>query len=130
MENFLQAIALAILGAILALILGKQTRELSILLTIACAAAIIALSFVFLEPIVDLVVELRLLGGLQEEHVSILLRAAGMCLLTEFACGVCEDVGQSTLAKMVRFCGNGALVYIALPLLMSVVELLKELLGG
>lgn len=130
MEQFLQAVGLAVIGAVLALVLGKHTKEMSILLTMGCAVGIVVLAFHFLEPVVDLVTELRLLGELQQEHVSILLKAAGMSLLTEFACGVCEDVGQSTLGKMVRFCGNGALVYIGLPLLRSVVEILKELLGG
>lgn len=130
MNNYLQVIVLAVTGAILALILAKQTRELSILLTIACSVAIIGISFGFLEPIVDFVTELRLLGELEQGQVAILLRSAGMCLVTELACGICEDVGQSTLAKMVRFCGNVALVYIALPLLTAVMDVLKELLGG
>lgn len=130
MENFLQAVALAILGAVLALVVGNRTKEMGILLTIACTTLIAILSFAFLEPIVDFLVELRLLGELQKDHVSILLRSAGMCLVMEFACSICEDAGQSALAKIVRVCGNAALVYIALPLLQTVIQLLRELLGG
>jgi len=82
MEQFLQAVGLAVVGAVLALVVGKHTKEMSVLLTMGCAVGIVVLALHFLEPVVDLVTELRLLGELQHEHVSILLKAAGMSDVT------------------------------------------------
>lgn len=68
----------------------------------------------FLEPVVDFVTELRLLGQLDGATVTILLKTAGVGLLAELAGAVCEDAGEGTLAKMVRLCGSAAALYLAL----------------
>ena len=89
-------------GAVLALVVQKQAKEISILMVIACSAVILALAAWFLEPVVDFVTELRLLGQLDGATVTILLKTAGIGLLAELAGAVCEDAGEGTLAKMVR----------------------------
>ena len=41
MEQFLQAVGLAVVGAVLALVVGKHTKEMSVLLTMGCAVGIV-----------------------------------------------------------------------------------------
>ncbi len=130
MEQFLQAAALAMVGAVLAIVLQKDSRELSVLLVIACSTAILFLAISFLEPLVDFVTRVRLLGNLDEGMVRILLKTAGVGLIAELAGAVCEDAGQGTLGKMVRICGSAAALYLALPLLTSVLEMIQGLLEG
>ena len=43
MERFLQAAALAMVAAVLAVVLQKQSKEISVLLVMACSAVILAL---------------------------------------------------------------------------------------
>ena len=112
MEQFLQAAALAMVGAVLAIVLQKDSRELSILLVIACSTAILLLAISFLEPLVDFVTRVRLLGNLDEGMVRILLKTAGVGLIAELAGAVCEDAGQGPLGKMVRICGSAAALYL------------------
>ena len=125
MDRFLQAAALAMVGAVLALVVQKQAKEISILMVIACSAVILALAAWFLEPVVDFVTELRLLGQLDGATVTILLKTAGVGLL---AGAVCEDAGEGTLAKMVRLCGSAAALYLALPLFTSVLDMIGDML--
>lgn len=117
-------------GAVLAVVLQKQAKELSVLLVIGCSALILTLAVWFLEPVVDFVTQLRLLGELDSEMVAILLKTAGVGLLAELAGTVCEDAGEGTLGKMARLCGSAAALYLALPLLTAVLDMVSELLGG
>lgn len=128
MGHFLQAAALAMVGAVLAVVLQKQSKEISVLLVIACSAMILALSAWFLEPVVDFIARLRLLGQLDSDMVTILLKTAGIGLIAELAGAVCEDAGEGTLGKMARICGSAAALYLALPLLTSVLDMLSALL--
>ena len=105
MERFLQAAALAMVGAVLAVVVQKQSKEISVLLVIACSAVILALAVWFLEPVVDFVTELRLLGQLDGATVTILLKTAGVGLLAELAGAVCEDAGRGLWPK---WCGCAA----------------------
>lgn len=130
MGHFLQAVALSMVGAVLAVVLQKQAKELSVLLVIGCSALILTLAVWFLEPVVDFVTQLRLLGELDSEMVAILLKTAGVGLLAELAGTVCEDAGEGTLGKMARLCGSAAALYLALPLLTAVLDMVSELLGG
>ena len=130
MEHFLQAAALALVGAVLALVLQKQSKELAVLLTIGCSAMILTLCARFLEPVVDFVTQLRLLGNLDGEMVSILLKTVGVGILAELAAAVCEDAGEGTLGKMTRICGSAAAIYMALPLMTAVLDMVSGLLEG
>lgn len=130
MGYFLQAAALAMVGAVLAIVVQKQVKELSILMVIACCAIILALAARFLEPIVDFATELRILGQLDGDMVAILLKAAGVGLIAELASAVCEDAGEGTLGKMVRLCGSAAALYLALPLMTAVLTMIQGLLEG
>ncbi|MFR0733616.1 MAG: SpoIIIAC/SpoIIIAD family protein [Oscillospiraceae bacterium] len=128
MDRFLQAAALAMVGAVLALVVQKQAKEISILMVIACSAVILALAAWFLEPVVDFVTELRLLGQLDGATVTILLKTAGVGPPGRAGRGgVAEDAGR-TLAKMVRLCGSAAALYLALPLLTSVLDMIGDML--
>ncbi len=103
---------------------------MAVMLSIACGLGALLLVFSLLEPLMDLMVRLRVLGDLNKEYVKILFKSAGICLLLEFACGVCQDAGQAALGKTLRICGSACLIYLAIPLMEAVVELLQELLGG
>lgn len=130
MNYFLQAAALAIIGAVLALVLQKQSKELSILLVLACGICIYFLAAHFLEPVIDFVLELQLMGNLDGEMVRLLLKATGIGILAEVSGTICEDAGEATLGKMVRLSGSCAAMYLALPMLTAVMEMVKKLLEG
>lgn len=117
-------------GAVLAIVVQKQVKELSILMVIACCAIILALAARFLEPIVDFATELRILGQLDGDMVAILLKTAGVGLIAELASAVCEDAGEGTLGKMVRLCSSAAALYLALPLMTAVLTMIQGLLEG
>lgn len=122
--------ALGIIGAVLGLLLSRHAKELGVLLSLAACIGVILSAFSFLEPVVDFASRLRSMSGIRAEHGAILLKAAGMCMLTEITVSVCEEAGQGTLGKTLRICGSIALVYLSLPLLEQVLDLLDALLGG
>ena len=128
MEFFLQAIAWAVLGAIASLVLKSQGGHFAPLVAIGCACGMLFLAAKLLEPLLDLLDALRLAGGLSGEYVGILLKIAGVGILTEIAQGVCEDAGQGVLGKMARLCGAVAAFYLSIPLLQRTLELIQEIL--
>lgn len=126
----MKTIPLALMASVLILLLRQYSGTTAILLTVACCVAISALGLAVLDPLLDFLVRLRILGNLDEASTKILIKAVGLSILVEFACGICEDAGQASVGKMVRLCGNGTLLLLSLPLLESVLDLLEKLLGG
>ena len=83
-----------------------------------------------IAPVLSFLGTLQKLAGLDDAVMAPLLKTVGIGLLTQAACAVCQDAGQSSLAKTVELCGTFLAVYVSLPLAEAVLELLRKLIGG
>lgn len=62
------------------------------------------------------------LAGLEKENVSILMRALGICVVTQFAADICYDNSSSALAAAVELAGRVGAITLALPMLQAVAK--------
>ena len=69
-------------------------------------------------------------SGASQEYVNVLLRALGVCLLTELAADTCRDAGEQGLASKAELVGKLALLTVSLPLFRKVGDLALTLIGG
>ena len=130
MELFLQAAAIAVITVVLTSLLKKTNRELSLLLTLA-ACILIGVFFMRLaEPIVDFLSKLRNLAGLDKTLMTPMLKTIGIGFLTQISATVCADAGENAIAKLVEICGGVLALYVALPLLEAVLDMVEQMSGG
>ena len=61
--------------------------------------------------------------------VKILVKAVGISLTAEIASTICMDAGNGSLAKMLQLLGSGAVLYLAIPMFRSVLNVLTEIIG-
>ena len=119
---------LCVAAALMCAALRVQRPELAMALSIAAGVMALIWSLRFVE---ETVVQLRALAGgagLSEGSVSLMLRAAGVALLTEFASQLCRDAGESALAGRVEFGGRVALLTLSVPLVTGLATRLTALL--
>lgn len=126
MDWYLQALALVMVAIVLGLLAGSHHK---LLLSIAACALVCFTAVRYLEPVMDLLERLRELSGVSGEMLSILLKAAGIGLLSELAALICADAGDQALGKAVGILTNAAIIWISLPMLEELLELLQEVLG-
>ena len=130
MELFLQAAAIAVITVVLTSLLKKTNRELALLLTLA-AWILIGVFFMRLaEPIVDFLSKLRNLAGLDKTLMTPMLKTIGIGFLTQISATVCADAGENAIAKLVEICGGVLALYVALPLLEAVLDMVEQMSGG
>lgn len=129
MAEYLQWTALILIGLILSIVLGRQSRDMSLLLTLAVCVLVCLGALEFLEPVTALLRELRQLGELDSEAVSILLKAAGIGLLSELAGLLCADAGENALGKVLQILSNAAILWLSLPLFRQIIGLIGEVLA-
>lgn len=129
MNLYLQACGGVLIGLILVLILGSKGKESAVLLTImvCCMAVMVAMGY--LKPILDFLNQLQDLGGLNSEMVSILLKAAGIGLLSEISALICADSGNASMGKSLQILGCAVILWLSLPLFTMLMEVLKGILG-
>lgn len=130
MTGFLQACGGALIAVILYLTLGKQGKDMGIILTVAVCCMILLLGLQYLQPVMELLAQLESIGGLDGELMKILLKAAGIGFLSEIACLVCADAGNSALGKALQIAGSCTVLWLSVPLFRGLLELLQQILGG
>ncbi len=129
METFLQAVGLTLVGVVLTLVVGRQSRDMSLLLSLAVCAGICLAAAGYLNALTDFLGEIRVLGNLDGEFLGVLLKCAGIGFLAEVATLVCSDAGESAMGKALQILANAAVIFLSLPLLRKLLELLEEVLG-
>lgn len=129
MELYLQSTALVLIAVVLGLMLSTQHKSMAILFSLGVCCMICISAVRYLSPVMDLLNELKDLAGISGQMLSILLKAAGIGLLSELASLICADAGEGALGKAVQLLSNGVVLWISLPLLEQLITLLQEVLG-
>lgn len=118
-----------LIGLILILVVGRQSRDLSVLLSLAVCVLVCLGAVEFLEPVIQLLRQLRRLGALDSDAVSILLKCALIELTADLAGVICTDAGEGALAGALRLLSNGVILWLSIPLLQQIIDLIGEVLA-
>lgn len=129
MDIFLKAGAAALITVVLCLILSKRDKDIALLLTVAGCCLLVILAVTYLEPVFAFFSQLQTLGDMDSDVLGILLKAVGIGLLSEICGLICTDVGNSALGKALQIVATAVILWISLPLLRSLMDLVGEILG-
>ena len=83
----------------------------------------------FLEPVADFLRQLQRLGNLDGEAVGILLKSAGIGLLSELAGLLCADAGENAMGKAMQLLSSAAILWLSLPLFQQILTLIEGVLA-
>lgn len=128
MDLFLKAVAAALITAVLGLVLFKQGKDISVLLTLGVCCMIWLCAMEYLGQILDFLNQLEKLTGLDHDVLSILLKIVGLGLVGELASGVCCDAGNSALGKVLQLLSTVMVLWLSLPLFETLLSLLRTTL--
>jgi len=124
----MKAAAIAVSGAAIALLLKKNTPEISALVSIIAAVAILMLTLDRFLDISGFIAELVEAAGLSSAVVSPVVKTVGIGLITKLSSDICKDAGQNTAATVVESAGSIAAVTVALPLMKTVFKMISSLI--
>lgn len=126
MELYWKAAGAAMLAVVMILMLRRQ--ELGVLLALAVCAMVAIAAMDYLQPVKELLEALREMGELDGGLILILLKAVGIGLLTEIASMVCADSGNGSLGKALQLLGTAVILWMSIPLLTALLELIREIM--
>ncbi len=129
MTLFWKAAAGILIAVILGLILSRQEKDISVMLSMAVCAMGACIVLTYLEPVVDLLRQLEQLGNLGGELLAVLLKAMGIALVTEIAGTICTDGGNAALGKTMQLLGTATILWLSIPLYEAFLTLVQEILG-
>lgn len=130
MTQFIQAAVIGVITVIIVSVLKKTNRELALILSIAACILISLILVQLAKPVVDFFSKLRELAGLDNALMTPMLKTLGIGLLTQLCATVCSDAGENAVANLIELCGGILALYVALPLLEAVIDMVKTMSGG
>ena len=129
MDLFWKTLGAALVSGILTMVLDRQSRDYSIMVTVASCGMMAIVAAKFLSPVLDYLGKLETLGDLRSDMLLELLKIFGIGMSGEMAATVCIDAGNSSLGKGIRFLSNAAILYLSIPIYASLTGLLVQILG-
>jgi len=130
MGGFLQAAAAVLIGLILTQLLSNRVKSYASMLSMGVCVMVLLLGLRYLAPVVDFLRELEALGNLHSEMVKILLKVAGIGILTEISALLCTDSGNASLAQSLRILSAAVILWLSLPVFRALLELIQRILKG
>lgn len=128
MDIYLKATGAVLISVILCLVLSKHGKDYGILLSIAVCAMVLTAAGTFLRPIFAFFSRLVQLGQLDTEVLNLLLKIAGIGMIAQIAGVICADVGNKAMEKTLQMLSTIAILWIALPLLEDMLQVMESLL--
>lgn len=124
----LKIIILFLLISLIAFILKGFNKEYGIAFSVT--VSIIAIGFIITQipPLINEITALAERAGIESEYIAIMIKALGICYITDFAVDSCNEVGETSLAAKAALCGKLAMASLAIPLIKDVLELSVSIL--
>ena len=128
--NIIAICFIGIITSVIALSIKRYNSEISFLIAIAGCILIFLSVLLNLNSVSETINSILSTAQISTAYISILLKALGICFLTEFACDCCIDAGQKALANNVSIAGKIMVIVTAIPLYKDVLDTVLSLTGG
>lgn len=121
------AMGLLLCAAMLAVVLRGQRPELALGLSLAAGAVVLVMLLGQVTPLLSSVRQLLQGGGIPTQYISVVLKATGICLLTQLTADTCRDAGETALASKAELAGRLLLLALTVPLFTDILSLVTSL---
>lgn len=120
--------ALAVIGALCALVVRKHTAEIGLVLALGVGVLIFSLMVDSIGEIYQLIERLGDLAGLSPAVLSPVIKTVAIAILTRLSAALCRDTGESGIASFVELAGMVCATVVTIPLLEAVLDMVVDLL--
>ena len=119
-------IGIALIAMILCVLLKGYRPEYSVFLSLTAGILILLMTLDALVPVMETLIELIEISGQGREAFTILLKALGVCFITQLAS--CKDAGEGAIASKVELAGKVVILLLAMPLFEQIIGVATSLM--
>ncbi|MGI6733131.1 MAG: stage III sporulation protein AD [Anaerovoracaceae bacterium] len=128
--DIFQIVAVALCGVITTSIIREYKPEAAIYIIIATVLIIFGFILHQLTSVFDFLGSVYENVSYGKAFFPILLKILAVAYIADFVAQVCKDAGEEAIGGKVELAGKVVIFYIAVPVMMSVLETLTKLLKG
>ncbi|MEG1779438.1 MAG: SpoIIIAC/SpoIIIAD family protein, partial [Oscillospiraceae bacterium] len=102
--------------------------EYAVIASIAASLVILTIVIGSTIPLIEQLEELFSATNMPAGYIEIMLKAMGICFITQIACDTCKDAGESSIGSKIEMSGKIAVLLVALPLFKNLLDIAIELI--
>ena len=121
-------VGLGIGAAVLYAVLREAKPDMAALVSLAAGAVLMLGVLGGVQEVLEAMRSLSSRVGLEGTYVSTLLRVIGIAYLAQFGAQACRDAGAGGIADKVELCGKVAVLSIAAPVVVSLMDVVTGVL--
>ena len=128
MSEIFKVLGVAIVTAMAVILLRGAKPEFAFVATIT---GVVVISFFIISSLRGVLSAFQIIvdmTGIENELMRVLLKIVGVGYVTEFGAGLLTDFGSATMADKVLLGGKIVVVLLSLPILQSLLRVIKEFL--
>lgn len=126
--NLTAIIGIALIAMILCVLLKGYRPEYSVFLSLIAGIIILLMALDALTPMMETLSQLIEVSGQGKETFSILLKALGVCFITQLSADACRDAGEGAIASKVELAGKVVILLLAMPLFEQIISVATSLM--
>lgn len=119
---------IAVLTVVSSILLKQLKPEFSMFVVVIGSIIIISLIIDYCDDIFSILQSLVDKTGLSSGVFSVIIKIIGIGYLAEFTSSICNDAGCSAIGDKVIFAAKIIILFLSLPILTSVIDIIVELL--
>lgn len=120
--------AIGLIGAILSIIIKSYKPEFSIHLVLSTVLLIFILIISKLEIVLGFIESISSQININKIYFPVILKILGVAYIADFTAQICKDAGEEAIASKIEFAGKIIIMYLALPVFLSIIDLINKLL--
>ena len=128
MDAFLKSVVATLISLIMYLILAKHGKDMSVIISVAVCCMLATALMQYIEPVIVLINRMQRISNLDSQMLQTILRAVGIGLLAEITSLICADAGNAALGKSLQLLSCGVVLWLSIPLLTELMDLIEEIL--
>jgi len=128
MELVTKSALAAVCAALICLLLKRSNPELSLIVSICAAVVILLPALKFSEGIMTLTESVKGIASVPEILTAPILKCLGISVVSKIGADLCRDASQSATAASVELAGTICALSVAMPLMMSMLNMIGGML--
>ena len=122
-------VVIGIIGAIICVVINQYKPEYTVLVSLATGLIILLFTIPHFSSILEYINEFVSMGQIDSSYGKIVLKALGVCVVTQLASDTCKDCGQGSIASKIELGGKVSILALSIPLFVSLLETIKKLMN-
>lgn len=122
-------VVIGIIGAIICVVINQYKPEYTVLVALATGLIILLFTIPHFSSILEYINEFVSMGQIDSGYGKIVVKALGVCVVTQLASDTCKDCGQGSIASKIELGGKVSILALSIPLFVSLLETIKKLMN-